>query len=48
MPHRRDLAKTRIKLLKRIQEEYADTPWAHFAERESKRDLGMERAARKK
>jgi hypothetical protein len=44
----KDLAKTRIKLLKRIQEEYAETPWAFFAERESKRDLGMEWAAKRK
>jgi len=44
----KDLVKTRSKLLKQIQEEYADTPWAHFAERESKRDLGMEWTAKKK
>jgi hypothetical protein len=42
------LVKDRQKLLKTIQEEHADTPWAYFAERESKRDLGMEWTARKK
>jgi hypothetical protein len=44
----KDLAKTRLKLLKKIQEDYADTPWAYFAERESKRNVGMEWAAKKK
>ena len=42
------LVKDRLKLLKKIQEEHADSPWSYFAERESKRDLGMEWAAKKK
>jgi hypothetical protein len=41
-------AKNRAKLLQKIQEEHAGTPWAYFAERESKRDLGMMWAAKKK
>lgn len=44
----KDLAKHRQKLLKKIQEDYADTPWAYFAERESRRSLGMEWMAMKK
>jgi hypothetical protein len=44
----KDLVKARAKLLQKIQEDYADTPWAYFAEREGKRDLGMEWAAKKK
>jgi hypothetical protein len=35
------LAKERGKLLQRIQTDYAGTPWAYFAERESRRELGM-------
>jgi hypothetical protein len=36
------LAKDRLKHLQKIQEEHPDTPWAFFAERESKRDMGMD------
>ena len=42
------MVKNRLKLLKKIQDEYPDTPWAYFAERETKRDLGMEWMAKKK
>jgi hypothetical protein len=42
------LVKDRLKLLKKIQDENPDTPWAYFAERESKRDLGMEWVPKKK
>ena len=42
------MSKERLNRLKKIQEEHAGTPWAFFAERESKRDLGMEWAAKKK
>jgi hypothetical protein len=41
------LAKERRKLLERIQEVHADTPWAYFAEREGRRDLGMRWVAKK-
>jgi hypothetical protein len=34
-------ARDRLKLLKGIQTDYAGTPWAYFAERESQRLLGM-------
>jgi hypothetical protein len=34
-------AKECLKLLKGIQADYAGTPWAYFAERESQRPLGM-------
>jgi hypothetical protein len=37
----RAYAKDRAQLLKKIQEEHAGTPWAYFAERDGKRDLGM-------
>lgn len=40
------LASDRRKLLARIQEVHVDTPWAYFAERESRRDLGMKWVAR--
>ena len=42
------LLKTRSKHLQKIQEEHAGTPWSYFAERESKRDLGMEWVGKKK
>jgi hypothetical protein len=42
------LVKDRLNRLKKIQEEHADSPWSYFAERESKRDLGMEWVAKKK
>jgi hypothetical protein len=47
-PKAKSLAKARLKLLNQIQKEHAETPWAFFAERESKRDLGMEWMGKKK
>jgi hypothetical protein len=44
----KDLAKARTKRLARIQEDYADTPWAHFAGVEAKRNLAMQWQAMKK
>jgi hypothetical protein len=44
----KELAKQLKKLWGRIQEDYPDTPFAFFAERETRRDLGMTWAARKK
>jgi hypothetical protein len=40
--------KERAILLKKMQEDHAGTPWAYFAERDSKRDLGMAWVAKKK
>jgi hypothetical protein len=40
-PKAKNLAKSRATLLKKIQEEHAGTPWAHFAERELAREIGM-------
>lgn len=36
------MAKECMKLLQKMQEDYAETPWAYFAERDGKRELGME------
>lgn len=47
-PRAKGLVKVRAKLLTKIQEENAGTPWAYFAELESKRDLGMQWVAKKK
>lgn len=44
----KDLSKRLKKHWEQIQEEYKDTPFAWFAEREAKRDVGMTWAARKK
>jgi hypothetical protein len=44
----KDVAKTRLKLLESIQKQHAGTPWAYFAERDGKRDMGMAWAAKKK
>ena len=41
-------ARERMRRLRKIQEDHAGTPWAFFAERDSKRDLGMEWVPRKK
>jgi hypothetical protein len=35
-------------LLQKFQDEHADTPWADYASRDAKRELGMQWAARKK
>ena len=40
--------KDRARQLTKIQEEYAGTPWAYFAERDGKRDLGMRWQPKKK
>jgi len=42
------LAKDAKMRLKKMQEDYAETPWAFFAERESQRELGMNWVGRKK
>jgi len=42
------LAKERGKLLKKIQDDHPGTPWAHFAERENARELGMAWEPKKK
>jgi hypothetical protein len=44
----KQMSKDRLSLLKKIQEDHPGTPWAYFAELESRRDLGMEWAAKKK
>ena len=44
----KEVAKSRLKLLESIQKQHAGTPWAYFAERDSKRDMGMAWAAKKK
>jgi hypothetical protein len=44
----KELAKHVKKLWTQIQEKYPDTPFAYFAERESRRDLGMTWTAKKK
>ena len=44
----KDLVKARAKLLQSIQDEHADTPWAHFAKIEGKREMGMEWTPKKK
>jgi hypothetical protein len=44
----KDLAKQLKKRWTQIQEDYADTPFAYFAERESRRDQGMTWVAKKK
>jgi hypothetical protein len=44
----KDLAKQLKKRWAQIQEDYPDTPFAYFAERESRRDPGMTWVARKK
>jgi hypothetical protein len=44
----KDFTKERGRLLARIQELYPNTPWAYFAERESRRDVGMVWVAKKK
>jgi hypothetical protein len=44
----RNGARERQRLLRRLQEIHAETPWAYFAERESRRDLGMTWTAKKK
>jgi hypothetical protein len=44
----KDLAKARATLLQKFQDEHADTPWAYYASRDAKRELGMQWAARKK
>jgi hypothetical protein len=36
------MAKECLKRLEKMQQDYAETPWAFFAERDSKRDWGME------
>ena len=41
-------AKELAKLLTKIQEEHAGTPWAYFAERDSKRNMGMTWEPRRK
>jgi len=41
-------AKDRLKRLKKIQDDYAETPWAYFADRETRRDVGMEWVVKKK
>jgi len=42
------LAKDVRNRLKKMQEDHAETPWAFFAERESRGELGMDWAGRKK
>lgn len=44
----RQYAKDRLTLLQQIQKDHAGTPWAYYAERDSKRELGMQWAPRKK
>ena len=41
-------AKERGKLLQKLQEEHAGTPWAHFAEKESRGEVGLAWEPRKK
>jgi hypothetical protein len=47
-PTAKTYAKDRATLLNKIQEEHAGTPWAYFAERDSKRDMGMTWEPKKK
>ena len=44
----KNFAKGYGKLLQTIQKNYADTPWAYFAERDSQRALGMQWMPKKK
>ncbi len=44
----KQLAKDRLKVLAKIQNDYPDTPWAYFAERESRRELGIQWAPKTK
>jgi hypothetical protein len=47
-PKAKQYARERSKLLQKMQVDHAGTPWAYFAERDSKRDLGMTWVAKKK
>jgi hypothetical protein len=47
-PRAKQYVKERAKLLQKIQDDHGGTPWAYFAERDSKRELGMAWVARKK
>lgn len=47
-PKAKSLAKERMKLLERIQQDHPGTPWAHFAGLEKNRNLGMTWMAKKK
>jgi len=47
-PKAKSYVKDRAKRLEQIQKDHPGTPWAYFAERDSKRDLGMAWVAKKK